>query len=73
MGSMGEMTEPSEAEIEAVARAICKEQGSDPDFPLSYDPGLLWQLFDPEARAAIAAYREAVADRPTTPPSGSAG
>lgn len=49
----------SAAELEALARAICRADGCDPDELIA--TGHLWQLFMPHARAAARVRKEAKA------------
>lgn len=56
------MTTPEDKIIEAVARAICSLDGSDPDYEHTVfgEPvGQLWEINIPEAKAAIQAYEQA--------------
>lgn len=49
--------------VERVARAICEAEGIDPDrdsFPSNGHRGPCWELFENQARAAIAAMRDII-------------
>ena len=53
--------EPTEAEIECVARAVCRIRGEEPNEPLIYHgkDAVLWELKKDIARAASKAMRDA--------------
>lgn len=55
------MTTPEDKIIEAVARALCRAGGSDPDYDVALrgDPLRAWRLHVLEAKAAIQAYEQA--------------
>lgn len=56
------MTEITDADIERVARAICKSDELNPD-DLNSAVGVRWKLYDDNARAVIAAYLEGASDQ----------
>lgn len=48
------------SKVEEVARALCRQEGEDPDLPTPHHPTVkhLWEHYIPSARAAIEAMRK---------------